>query len=95
MCKSKGFPWINIVVSTILSGTYRYFCESEDSPVTSRKQRVFGLERDVEGEGEQRGVDGPRTVDRHLWTDISKTLLSNLLKYLVTKQLTSTITMSN
>lgn len=35
---------------------------------------MFGLEGDVEGEGEQRGVDGPRTVDGHLRTDASKTL---------------------
>lgn len=40
-------------------------------PVTSRKQRVFGLERDVEGKGKQCGVDRPRTVDRHLCTHTS------------------------
>lgn len=60
-----------------------YFYENGGLPVTSRKQRMFGLERDVEGEGKQCGVDGPRTVDGHLGTDTSGTLLSNLLKYLV------------
>ena len=56
---------------------------------------MFGLEGDVEGEGEQRGVDGPRTVDGHLWTHTSRTLLSNLFKYIVTKQLISSRKMSN
>jgi len=48
----------------------------ERSPVPSGEKSVFGLEGDVEGEAEQRGVDGPRTVDGHLWTDTSGTTKS-------------------
>lgn len=62
---------------------HRHFYEDGGSPVTSGKQRVFGLEGDVKGKGKQRGVDRPRTVDGHLRTD-GKTL--DLFTYHVTKQ---------
>lgn len=64
----------------------RNFYENGGSPATSRKQWVFGLEGDVEGEGKQRGVDRPWTVDGHLWTYTSESSLSKVFKYHVTKQ---------
>lgn len=64
-----------ILLSYIIFSAKRHFPWNTDSPVTSRKQRVFGLEGDVEREGKQSGVDRPRTVDGHLWTGRQQILM--------------------